>query len=236
MSKTEKQQAYLKALEETGSTAAAARAAGVTPRQVKNWASDDPDFADAAELAIGLGGSTVNVTAQAGVIQQADGGRAAHLTIEGLLLGVREVAGQHGLELVDRQLLYYLRKEVGPARLAEIEAEVRRLIPDPFERLAAAEAARSALPAPVAGQASPSSAATSTNSSSSSAVLTTSCRAAVRPSSTASAAPRAYRRTARPESSLPGITWSIPSGEWFVSTTPTIGMPSLRASVIAILW
>ena len=51
-----------------------------------------------------------------------------------------------------------------------------------------------------------------------------------RPSSTASATPRAYRRMARLESSLPGITYAMPSGEWLVSTTPMIGMPSFFAS------
>ncbi len=46
----------------------------------------------------------------------------------------------------------------------------------------------------------------STNSSSSVTALTTSASAAARPSRIASAAPRAYRRIALPESSLPGIT------------------------------
>ena len=57
----------------------------------------------------------------------------------------------------------------------------------------------------VADQAS-SSVPTSTNSSSSVAALTVSCRRAALPSRMASATPRAYRRTARPESSLPGMT------------------------------
>ena len=46
----------------------------------------------------------------------------------------------------------------------------------------------------------------STNSSSSAALLAISCSAAARPSRMASAAPRAYRRIALPESSLPGMT------------------------------
>ncbi|CFU86391.1 Uncharacterised protein [Bordetella pertussis] len=41
---------------------------------------------------------------------------------------------------------------------------------------------------------------------------------------------------ARAESSLPGMTWSMPSGEWLVSTTATTGMPSTLASATAILW
>jgi len=52
-----------------------------------------------------------------------------------------------------------------------------------------------------------------------------------RPSSTASAMMRLINVPARMASSLPGITYWITSGSQLVSTTATIGRPSLLASV-----
>ena len=54
-----------------------------------------------------------------------------------------------------------------------------------------------------------------------------------RPSVTASAITRQSRAPDRMASSLPGITWVITSGSQLVSTTATIGRPSLFASVTA---
>ena len=54
-----------------------------------------------------------------------------------------------------------------------------------------------------------------------------------RPSSTASAMTRHMRVPERMASSLPGMTYWMTSGSQLVSTTATIGMPSLLASVTA---
>src|SRR5262249_11202140 len=55
-----------------------------------------------------------------------------------------------------------------------------------------------------------------------------------RPASTASPTLPAKRRMARSASSLPGMSTSTSSGSQFVSTTPTTGILSLRASATAI--
>ena len=57
--------------------------------------------------------------------------------------------------------------------------------------------------------------------------------AAVRASMMASAAASRYSAIARPESSLPGMTYSMPSLLQLLSTTATTGMPSLLASATA---
>ncbi len=54
-----------------------------------------------------------------------------------------------------------------------------------------------------------------------------------RPSSTASLMTRAISSPERIASSLPGMTYWMRSGSQLVSTTATIGMPSLLASVTA---
>ena len=59
------------------------------------------------------------------------------------------------------------------------------------------------------------------------------CSATHRPSITASASTRHMSAPERMASSLPGMTWVITSGSQLVSTTATIGMPSLLASVTA---
>src|SRR6185295_11250150 len=88
----------------------------------------------------------------------------------------------------------------------------------------------------IAGRCYSDSSPSSTSTNSSREAATTSSSDWVRPSSTASAMPRAYRRMARLESSLPGITYWMPSGLWLVSTTPITGTPSLFASCTAPFW
>ena len=70
---------------------------------------------------------------------------------------------------------------------------------------------------------------TSTNSSFAVTLLASSL-----PSNMASAIAEQNKLIDRIASSLPGITWSTPSGSLLVSTIPITGIPSLLASLTAI--